>query len=183
MAKRSKVYELPPELRDELNERLVSTGFQGYAGLADWLAGHGFKVSRSSVQRYGQDLQEEFDEAMGDVRKTTELARAMASEDKDEDGSLIDATARIVQDQLLRISIAMRKAEHEPETAAKHLASVTRALADIGRVSLGQKKWARELREEVAREAADKATEVARRGGLSKEMVNDLRRELLGIAK
>lgn len=183
MAKRSKVYDLPPELREELNERLVSTGFQGYEGLAKWLAEHGCKVSRSSVQRYGQDLQAEFEEAMGDVRKTTELARAMAAENEDEDGALIDATARIVQDQLLRISIAMRKAEHEPEKAAKHLASVTRALADVGRMSLGQKKWAREVRREVAQEAADKAAEVAKRGGLSADMVNDLRRELLGIAK
>jgi len=183
MAKRSKVYDLPPELRDELNERLVSTGFQGYEALAEWLGGHGFKVSRSSVQRYGQDLQEEFDEAMGDVRKTTELARAMASDQEDESGHLIDATARMVQDQLLRITIAMRKAEEDPAKAAKQLGSVTKALADIGRVSLSQKKWARELREEVAREAADKATEVAKRGGLSAEVVNDLRRELLGIAK
>jgi len=182
MAKRSKVYDLPPELRDELNERLVSTGFQGYAGLADWLAEHGFKVSRSSVQRYGQDLQEEFDEAMGDVRKTTELARAMASEDKDEDGSLIDATARIVQDQLLRISIAMRKAEHEPETAAKHLSSVTRALADIGRVSLGQKKWARELRQEVAQQAADAAEQSLAGQGMSREAIDSIKRDILGIA-
>ena len=30
---------------------------------------------------------------------------------------------------------------------------------------------------------SDKATEIAKRGGLSAEMVNDLRRELLGIAK
>tara|TARA_B100000700_G_scaffold243998_1_gene272047 strand:- start:1588 stop:2133 length:546 start_codon:yes stop_codon:yes gene_type:complete len=162
MAKRSKVYDLPPELRDELNEKLVSTGFQGYAGLADWLAEHGFKVSRSSVQRYGQDLQEEFDEAMGDVRKTTELARAMASEGEDESGHLIDATARIVQDQLLRITIAMRKAEHEPEDAAKHLASVTRALADIGRVSLGQKKWAREILQEKRAELEGKVDKAAK---------------------
>jgi len=39
------------------------------------------------------------------------------------------------------------------------------------------------VRREVAQEAADKAAEVAKRGGLSAEMVNDLRRELLGIAK
>ncbi|MCE8004235.1 DUF3486 family protein [Billgrantia ethanolica] len=183
MAKRSKVFDLPPEVREELNERLVSTGFQGYESLAKWLDSRGYKLSRSSVQRYGQDLQEEFELAMGDVRKTTEMAKAFTESDDDAKGSLVDATARIVQEQLLRITIALRKAEHEPEKAAKYMASVTHALADIGRMSLGQKKWALEVRKEVAREAADKATEVARRGGLSKDMVNDLRRELLGIAK
>lgn len=182
MAKRSKVYDLPPELREELNERLVSTGFQGYEGLAKWLEERGFKLSRSSVQRYGQDLQEEFEEAMGDVRKTTSLARAMAAEDEDEDGALIDATARIVQDQLLRISVAMRKAEHEPEVAAKHLSSVTRALADIGRVSLGQKKWARELRHEVAQEAAAAAEKSLAGQGMSREAIDSIKRDILGIA-
>lgn len=183
MPKRSKVYDLPPELREELNERLVSSGFQGYESMAAWLAERGFVVSRSSVQRYGQDLQEEFEAAMGDVRKTTQMAKAFTESDDDSKGSLVDATARIVQEQLLRITIALRKAEHEPDKAAKYMASVTHALADIGRMSLGQKKWAREIRREIAQEAADKATEVAKRGGLSKEVVDDLRRELLGIAK
>ncbi|AQU83238.1 MULTISPECIES: DUF3486 family protein [unclassified Halomonas] len=179
MPPRNKVFDLPQEVREELNEKLVSSGFQGYEALAGWLSERGYNVSKSSVHRYGQDLQEEFEEAMGDVRKTTELARAMASESEDESGHLIDATARIVQDQLLRISIAMRKAEHEPDVAAKHLSSVTKALADIGRVSLSQKKWAKELRVEVAKEAAEKAETAGRAQGLSNEGVAALRAAIL----
>jgi hypothetical protein len=182
MPPRSKVYELPQELRDELNQKLVSSGFQDYQGLTDWLLGNGFKLSRSAVHRYGAALQEEFDEAMGDVRKTTEMARAMTAENDDESGHLIDATARIVQDQLLRITIAMRKAEHEPEVAAKHLSSVTRALADIGRVSLGQKKWARELRQEVAKEAAEAAETSMASQGMTRESIDAIKRDILGIA-
>ncbi|WP_421864364.1 DUF3486 family protein [Marinobacter adhaerens] len=182
MPPRSKIYDLPQDLREELNERLVNTGFQDYDGLTDWLEERGFKLSRSAVHRYGRGLQEEFEEAMGDVRKTTELARAMTAENDDESGHLIDATARIVQDQLLRITIAMRKAEHEPEKAAKHLSSVTRALADIGRVSLGQKKWARELRQEVAREAADAAETSMASQGMTRESIDAIKRDILGIA-
>ena len=179
MPRRSKVYDLPAELRDELNSRLVSSGFQGYEQMATWLAARGFKVSRSSVQRYGQDLQEEFELAMGDVRKTTELARAMTAEQEDESGVLIDATARIVQDQLLRISIAMRTAETEPEEAAKHLSKVTRALADIGRVSLGQKKWAREVRKEALEEAAQRVEDAALSKGLTAEDAKFWREQVL----
>ncbi len=182
MPKRSSVYELPPEVRDQLNERLVGTGFQGYDDLAGWLADQGYQVSRSAVHRYGKDLQDEFEMAMGDVRKTTELAKAYTENDNDTQGSLVDATARIVQEQLLRITIALRKAEHEPEKAAKYMASVTHALADIGRMSLGQKKWASEVRKQVATEAAERAAAFAKKGGMSKKMVGDLRRELLGIA-
>lgn len=182
MPPRNKVYDLPPEIREALNERLVSTGFQGYEELAAWLEEQGHKISKSSVHRYGQDLREEFEEAMGDVRKTTELARAMAAQDDDESGHLIDATARMVQDQLLRITIAMRKAEEDPAKAAKQLGSVTRALAEIGRVSLGQKKWARELRVEVAREAAEAAEGAMASQGMSREAIDSIKRDILGIA-
>ncbi|RXE49202.1 DUF3486 family protein [Chromohalobacter israelensis] len=182
MPPRNQVYSLPPEVRDELNERLVSTGFQGYSALADWLAERGYNVSRSSVHRYGQDLQDEFDEAMGDVRKTTELAKAMAADQEDESGHLIDATARMVQDQLLRITIAMRKAEQDPAKAAKQIGSVTKALADIGRVSLSQKKWAAEVRAEVAKEAAEKAEASMATQGMSRAAIDSIKRDILGIA-
>ncbi|WP_342596327.1 DUF3486 family protein [Salinicola lusitanus] len=182
MPPRSKVYELPPEIRDQLNEKLVSSGFQDYTGLAEWLESNGYKISRSSVARYGSDLQQEFEEAMGDVRKTTELARALTAEQEDESGALLDATARIVQDQLLRISIAMRKAEEDPAKAAKQLGSVTKALADIGRVSLSQKKWARELRVEVAAEAAAAAEGAMASQGMSRDAIDAIKRDILGIA-
>lgn len=161
MPQRSTVYELPQELREELNERLVSSGFQGYADLAEWLSERGFDISRSSLQRYGQGLQEDFDEAMGDVRKTTELAKAYVESDEDTQGSLVDATARIVQEQLLRITIALRKAEHEPEKAAKHMAQITHALADIGRMSIGQKKWAQEMLREKRQQIESRVDEAA----------------------
>ncbi|TGG92520.1 DUF3486 family protein [Natronospirillum operosum] len=183
MPKRSKVYDLPPEVRDELNKQLVGTGFQGYDGLANWLSDQGFQVSRSAVHRYGKDLQEEFEMAMGDVRKTTEMAKAWADSDEDTQGALMGATAQMVQENLMRITMALRKSEDEPEKAAKHMATVSHALADLGRMSLGQKKWAREVRKEVATEAANKAAEFAKKGGMSKALVSNLRKELLGIAE
>ena len=125
---------------------------------------------------------EEFDEAMGAVRKSTEMAKAWAESDEDTQGALMGATSQMVQQQLMQITLALGRAEHEPEKAAKHMATVSHALADLGRMTINQKKWAQEVRKEVMREAADKAAEVAKRGGLSADVVNDLRRELLGIA-
>lgn len=179
MPKRSKVYDLPPEVRDELNQRLVGNGFQGYEGLAAWLAERGFQVSRSAMQRYGKDLQQEFELAMGDVRRTTEMARAFTEDDDDSRGSLVDATARIVQEQLLRITIALRNAEHEPDKAAKYMATVTHALADIGRMSLGQKKWAREVRREALEAAAQRVEDAAVAKGLNAEDAKFWREQVL----
>ena len=59
---------------------------------------------------------------------------------------------------------------------------MTRALADIGRVSLGQKKWARELRQEVAREAADAAETSMASQGMTRESIDAIKRDILGIA-
>lgn len=182
MAPRNKVFSLPQEVRDELNEKLVSTGFQGYAGLADWLTERGFEVSRSSVQRYGQDLQEEFEEAMGSVRRTTEMAKAMADAVEDDEGNLIDATARLVQEHLLRISLEFRKMEIEPDAAAHHLGKVSKALDSLGRLSLSQKKHAKEMRAEVAREAAEKAETSMASQGMSREAIDSIKRDILGIA-
>lgn len=179
MAPRNKVFSLPQEVRDELNEKLVSTGFQGYAGLADWLKERGFEVSRSSVQRYGQDLQEEFEEAMGSVRRTTEMAKAMADAVEDDEGNLIDATARIVQEQLLRVSLELRKAESNPEDITHNLGKISKALSSLGRVSIAQKKHAREIRTEALQEAANRVDAAAQAKGLSAEDAKFWREQVL----
>ncbi|OWV30181.1 DUF3486 family protein [Halomonas campaniensis] len=179
MAPRNKVFSLPQEVREELNEKLVSSGFQGYEGLAAWLTDRGFQVSRSSVQRYGQDLQEEFEEAMGSVRRTTEMAKAMADAVEDDEGNLIDATARIVQEQLLRVSLELRKAESNPEDITHNLGKISKALSSLGRVSIAQKKHAREIRTEVLQEAANRVDAAAQAKGLSAEDAKFWREQVL----
>ncbi|WP_417862395.1 DUF3486 family protein [Vreelandella venusta] len=179
MPPRNKVFDLPQEVREELNEKLVSSGFQGYEALAGWLSERGYNVSKSSVHRYGQDLQEEFEEAMGDVRRTTEMAKAMADAVEDDEGNLIDATARVVQEQLLRISLALRKSEQAPEDVAHHLAKVSKALTNLGRVSIAQKKHAREIRTEVLQEAANRVDVAAQAKGLSAEDAKFWREQVL----
>lgn len=156
MPRRSKVYTLPEDLREELNVRLVGSGFGGYDDLSAWLESQGHGISRSALHRYGRDLQADFEAAMGEVRKTTQLAKAMTDADADEKGALVDATARIVQESLLRIALALRNAEDDPKDMARHLSQVSRALSDLGRVSLSQKKWAREVKEAILAEAAGK---------------------------
>ncbi|MDY7117140.1 DUF3486 family protein [Halomonas sp. SSL-5] len=182
MPPRNKVFDLPPEIRDALNERLVSTGFQGYEALAAWLNEQGHEISKSSVHRYGKDLQEEFEDAMGSVRRTTEMAKAMADAVEDEEGHLIDATARMVQEHLLRISLEFRKMEMEPDAAAHHLGKVSKALDSLGRLSITQKKYAQALRKDVAREAADAAEGAMASQGMSREAIDSIKRDILGIA-
>lgn len=181
MPARSKVFDLPPELRDELNVRLVGCGFQDYEGLAAWLTEQGYKISKSALHRYGQEQQAEFEAAMADVKKATDIARAYVTGDADEQDALLDATTRIAKEAVLRITIALRQAEQEPQKAAKQISQIARALADLGRMSINQKKWAHEVRER-AEAAADKVAQLARASGTPEDAIDTYRREILGIA-
>lgn len=156
MPKRSAVLGLPEAVREDLNRRLVDGGFGGYEALAEWLQGQGYQISRSAVHRYGQALASEYESAMADVKKATELAKAYAADDADDGAALTGAIARLAQESLLRVLLALRKAEqageHAPQEMARHMSQVSRALADLGRVTLSQAKHVQQLRAQLAAE-------------------------------
>jgi len=178
VGQRSAVSQLPEEVRDELNRRLVESGFGGYTGLAGWLREIGYEISKSSLQRHGTQLEADFEEAMADVRRTRALAKAVRNEG--DEGDVLSATSGILQEQLLRISIALRQAESDPAEAAKSISQVARAHADVGRMQVALSKWQDELRTK-ALAAASACEAVARRGGLTADAVEMIRREILGI--
>jgi hypothetical protein len=61
------------------------------------------------------------------------------------------------------------------------LGNAAHAMADLARASLKQKEWAGQVRERT--EAAAAAVEkITRKGGLSAESADAIRREILGIA-
>lgn len=179
MPARSSVSQLPDEVREELNRRLVASNFSDYEGLALWLREQGFQISKSAIHRHGSALESDFDEAMADVRRTRALAKAVKSEG--DEGDVLAATSGILQEQLLRISIALRQADADPAEAAKSISMVARAHSDVGRLQVALSKWQDELRSKATL-AAEACEQVARRGGLTAEAVELIRREILGIA-
>lgn len=179
MSRRSAIFDLPQEVREELSERLISSGFGGYEGLSDWLADKGFSISKSAIHRYGQGLQEDFDAAMGDVRKAQELARAYASASPDDSQALTGAVAAMAQESLLRIMIGLRKVESDPSETAKQMAQVSRALADLGRLGISQAKHAVEMRKQAAEELAGKVEQEG--GAVTPERLRQIMRETYGV--
>ena len=183
MPPRSSVYALPQEVRDRLNARLVESGFGDYTALSDWLAEQGYAISRSAVHRYGRELESEYEAAMGDVKRATELARAYAEADPDDGAALTGSIARMAQESLLRILLSLRKAEAAgdaaPEDMARHMSQVSRALADLGRVTIQHAKHAAGLRREIAAEVVERAEAVGARQGVSPEAIAALRAAIL----
>lgn len=171
MSRRSTVYELPPILREQLNAKLVQQGFGGYTDLVDWLAHEGYQLSRSSLHRYGSELEQSYEAAMGDVKRARELARAYAADDGDDGLAMTGAMTGIAQEALLRVLFAVRQMEDDPESMAKQMSQISRAMADLGRLSIQHGKYAAEIK----RDAAAELTQRLEKSGLETVNAEQLR--------
>lgn len=67
MGRVSTIERLPPEVRAEIDKRLIESGFGDYEPLANDLRRRKYRVSKSGLQRYGQH-----------VKRNIQIARARA---------------------------------------------------------------------------------------------------------
>ena len=173
MPRRSKVKSLPKDVREALDEKLVEEGFQRYEDLAEWLAGQGYDISKSSVHRYGQ----EFEDRLEALRIATAQAREITEQVGDDEGALGDALTAVVQEKAFGLLTSMEMEEQEVE-----FTSLMNAIARLQKASVKQKKFMQEMREK-AQKAAEEAEEIARDGGLSEEGAEKIRAKILGITE
>ena len=83
---------------------------------------------------------------------------------------------RLVQEKLFQVMLEFQVDPNKP----MNIASAAKAVAELSRATVGQKKWQAEMREKAAL-AADSVAKVARKGGLTADAVEMIRREILGI--
>ena len=172
MPARSKVERLPEDVREELNRRLIDSGFSNYEEHSAWLAERGYEIKKSSVHRYGGT----FEERINSLKLVTEQARAIVSETPDDDNAVNDSLIRLCQEKAFML---LRDLEIDPDTV--DLPKLMRAIADMGRASVQQKKWAAEARKLALDEAAKTVEKVAKAEGLSDETIDLFRKKILGI--
>ena len=166
MPPRSKVAALPPEVREEVERRLIGSGFSGYVELSEWLAEHGYQIGKSSLHSYGTELERRIES----VRLATEQAETLLAASPDDRGAMADSSLRLVQERIFQL---MLKAEGGD---LKELATAARALAEVARASMSL----RSERRKVLSEAADKADGAARKKGLPKDVAAALRAAIEG---
>lgn len=179
MAKRSKISGFPPEVRAWLDQALADGNFSDYEALEAELAKRGYAIGKSSIHRYGQQLERK----LAAVKASTEAARAIAQAAPDDADLRSAAVMSLVQTDTFNVLVALQEAEGaDPVSRLKLLAKAAEAIAKLSRASVNQKKWEVEVNVKV-KAAADAAAKIARRGGLTAEAVNNIRREILGIAE
>ena len=172
MGKKSTVETLPKEVKEWLDRALVESNFSGYKLLAEEMKARGYEISKSAIHRYGQD----FEDRLKTLKMVTEQARAVVQAAPDEDGAVNDALVRLTQEKLFGV---LMEIEVDQETV--DLAKLAKAVAELGKASVMQKRWLSEVRAK-AEAAAANVEKIAKKGGLSSASVEQLRREILGIA-
>lgn len=171
MPKRPAVESLPQEVKAWLDRALVEGNFSGYELLAEELRGRGYAISKSALHRYGQG----FEERLAALKLASEQAKAVVSAAPDEEGAVNEALMRLVQEHLFKLLLS-NEGEFD-------LPKVARAVAELGRATVTQKRWQAEVREKVAAKFREMEAEASggKRAGFDVETLRRVREEIYGI--
>lgn len=178
MGQRSKIRQLPDDVRRQLDSELLKRGFSGYAALETWLHGIGISVSKSAIHRYGRNLERR----LSAIKASTEAARLIAEAAPDDADQRSGAVISMVQTEIFEILVALDEAaDADPMKKAKLLSTLAKNIATLTRASVHQKRHEIEIRAKVA--AAQKTiTAAAKRTGASPELIKIVE-EQLGILR
>lgn len=179
MGQRSKIKQLPAAVREWLDMALAANNFAGYEQLEEELRERGYSVGKSSIHRYGSNLEKK----LGAIKASTEAARMIANSAPDDADERSGAVISMLQTEIFEMLVGLQEAEGaaDPMARAKILSALAKNVATFTRASIGQKKHAIEFRAK-AMAAADAAEKIGKKGGLSSSAVDEIRREILGIA-
>lgn len=172
MARKSTIARMDPRIREAV-DAAIREGRATIADIVGIIKAMGGEASSSSVGRYKQRAEEQ----MKKFREAQEIAKVWIGKlQADPEGDVGRLLAEMLRTTAFQTIGDMEEADPQSlmflAKALKDLASTDKLTAD--RILL--------VRREAAKEAAEKVTSVGRAKGLSKETVDELRKEILGVA-
>ena len=180
MPARSKITLLPPDIKAELNRRLIAGSFAGYDEQIDWLneqlasAGLEVSISRSALHRYGQ----EFEEKCAAIKIATEQAKAIVEAMGDDAGQMGDALTSLCQEKAFQILVKMQEIEPEDVDFSK----LTVAISKLNKTAVDQKKWQRDMKEKAVQAVKNIETKATTgKKSLDPETMKIIKEEIYGI--
>jgi len=180
VGKPSKIRQLPDTVREQLDRELVKRGFAGYAELETWLQGLGVAIGKSSIHRYGANLERK----LSAIKASTEAAKLIAAEAPDDADQRSGAVISMIQTEVFDLLVGLQELEDkdvDPIKRGKLLAQLAKNVATLSRASVHQKRHEIEIRAKT-QATADKVAQMAKKGGLTGATVENIKREILGIA-
>ncbi|RJX32306.1 MAG: DUF3486 family protein [Oxalobacter sp.] len=181
MARKAKVNQLPKAVREWLDKALLEKNFSDYVVLEQLLQEKGYSIGKSSIQRYGQKIEKR----LAAIKASTEAAKILTDGAADDQDARSEAVIALVQTELFESIVNLQEATEEeidPQDRIALLSKAAKNIATLARASVNQKKFRMEVQART-KAAADSVEKIARKGGLSADTVEQLRREILGIAQ
>ena len=179
MARETAIDQLTPEHLQLFKQRLEDSGFKNYQDLTDWLTELGYQISKSSVHRFGK----KHEQKMQAVSLSTQAAIYMAERNPDDAGALSSTVITMMQSEFFNALVQLQSLDDDTDPMERMgaLSKISKGIAELGKASINQKKHQIEVREK-AQAAADKVEQIANKGGLTGDTVQEIRKAILGIA-
>lgn len=185
MTARSKIEQLPPELKAQLDALLVQYNFSRYSELVDELKKRGetlgvqADVSRSGLHRYGSKLERR----MSAIKASTEAAKLIAAGAPDDEDARSSAIISLIQTELFEAIVNLQEAEDaDAGDRVALLSKAAKNIATLARASVTQKRHMLEIRTK-AEAAAKQVSRMAKKGGLSADVIQQIEEQVLGIVR
>ena len=177
--KRAKIAALPAAVKQWLDQALAEKNFSGYKELEAELKARGYAIGKSSIHRYGANLERK----LAAIKASTEAAAAIASAAPDDADLRSAAVISMIQTEVFGVLVALQEAGEadDPMARAKLLSTVAKNVATLTRASVTQKRHELEIRDKVAR-AQKTITAAAKRTGASPELIRIVE-EQLGVIR
>ena len=173
----SKVALLPEDVRDELNQRLISAGFGRCEDLSEWLFDKGFEISKTTVNEHAKRLKRR----LATITASTEAAKILAKAAPDEADDRSNAIIAMVQTELFEAILGMEEAVNQDDKIARIavLNKVAKNIATLTRASVARNRHAIEVRRNAMQDAANSVGDAARDLGISDDTVQKIRDRIL----
>lgn len=156
MGQRSKVTQLPREVREWLDSALIEGNFSGYEALEEELKRRGIAIGKSSIHRYGTNLERRLQA----IRASTEAAAAIAKAAPDDEDHRSGAVLSLIQTEIFETIMQLQEAEDaDPTERVKLLSAAAKNIATMTRASVTLKRWQSEWRAKFAKDLARIETE------------------------
>lgn len=176
MAQRSKIKQLPAAVREWLDGSLAAKNFSGYEQLEAELKARGYTIGKSSIHRYGANLEKK----LSAIKASTEAARLIANSAPDDADQRSAAVMSLIQTEVFEVLVALQDLDGaDPMQRAKLLSAVAKNMAALSRASIGQKKHELEVRARLSATVDD----LAKAQGMSEDQAAFWRKKFLGVAE
>lgn len=147
----SKIDQLPPQVRHELDQRLIAAAFGGSVALSEWLAEQGYEISKTTVNERAKKLKRR----LAAISASTEAMKLVAEAAPDETADRSNAIISLVQTDMFEALVEFQEAaaeDTEEITPAQRIAlygKTAKSIAELTRAAISREKFAADIRDQA----------------------------------